>query len=451
MSKVLVTQAFIASNQTCQSRVSATFARLRNWRGGWALGDQAVASLGNYLTLFIIPNFLPAEQFGVFSLMFGVLLFLNTIHNALVAYPFSLRAATAPPDEFRPLLGSSLALTALLLIPLSAGVCVAAALLKQPWLIPLALPALALWQVQENLRRAHMSRLNYAAAIPGDAVSYLGQAALLLTLGVCGHLSLYTAFVAMTVTSGLSIAIQVRQLAPTRPAGARLGELGREFWSVGRWVVCSAGVGLLSVQAMPWTLATFHGTAAVARFQMLANLLALSNPLVIGLTSIIVPSVARAANAAGLAICARYTSLGLVILLPYFALLVAFPAHFLAFAYRGLATPESLATPLRLFAVAYAMIFPAHMAMAFLNGLGRTRLTFVANCVFAGSTALVSLPLAARFGIAGAVWGGLFPALAYLVTAINMVRNTHRPADADRLASSIQSASKYAPPAEVAA
>jgi O-antigen/teichoic acid export membrane protein len=219
--------------------------------------------------------------------------------------------------------------------------------------------------------------------------------------------------------------VQAWQLRPavslSHPVGTMLGE----HWSLGRWMLLTNAITLLTVQAMPWTLGYFHGKGEVAEFGALAQVMGLTNPVIIGIAGLIVPAVAATSPRRGVA-AARHVALsyalqGAILLLPYYAVVMFLPELSLRFITHK---PEyaGLGTYLRLFVVAYMVTFPAQVMQSLLNGLGRTRSTFVAQCAFSTATLLVSLPLAAVYGLAGAVWSGVIPALAFVITSVVMLR-----------------------------
>ena len=408
-----------------QSAPRLGFRTLLHTRGAWGLADQFVVSLGNFLTGLVLVRTLPKEDFGVFFLVFGMLLFLNSLHNSLVTYPLSVRGAASDALDLRHRAGQSILFTLMLALPLSLGVIVIVGLEHRQSLIPWALAAMFLWQIQETLRRAIMAHLRHREALFGDAISYLGQAAIVYVLARRGMLTLEAAFIAIASTSLLALLVQAWQLKPalslTRPVRPLVGE----HWSLGRWMLLTNAITLLTVQAMPWTLGYFHGKGEVAEFGALAQVMGLTNPVMIGITGLIVPTVAAVSARRG-ASSARHVALtyglqGAALLLPYYALVLLAPE----FALRLFTDkPEyaGLGTHLRLFVLAYILTFPAHVVLSLLNGLGRTRSTFVAQCAFSAATLLLSLPLAAAYGLAGAVWSGVLPALAFVATSVVMLR-----------------------------
>jgi O-antigen/teichoic acid export membrane protein len=144
------------------------------------------------------------------------------------------------------------------------------------------------------------------------------------------------------------------------------------------------------------------------------------------MAGLIVPAVAVAASRSGIGgarrMAVRYGALGAVMLLPYYALILVVPELVIRIFTKHNPAYAGLATPLRLFVLAYVVVLPGQVLRSLLEGLGRTRAAFVAQAAFSATTLLISLPLAARFGLTGAVWAGVFPAAAYVAVSSLMLR-----------------------------
>ena len=400
-------------------------------RGAWALVDQGVASLGNCLSGIVLVAALPLAEFGAFTLLFGVLLFLNSLHQSLVTYPLSVRGASDDVNALRRLAGGSVHFTALLALPLTLGVAATAVLLNRASLVPWLLGAMLLWQVQETLRRALMAQLRHRDAVLGDAVRYLGQVLVLwLLTWRQSPLTLELAFGAIAVMSLLAAIVQAIQLRPSLSIRYCNTPLLRDAWLLGRWVLLTNAVTIVTVQAMPWMLGAFHGNAEVARFGAMALVMGITNPVVLGIGALVIPFVARAASRDGAraakGVAAHCGLLGGGLLLPFYAAVWIAPDLVIGLFTRGNPDYAGLSTQLRLFALAYALAFPAQVIGALLNGLGLSRLSFAAQSVYSAATLLVSLPLAAAYGLAGAVWGGLAPAAAFAGVSFAMARRVGR-------------------------
>ncbi len=414
-------------------------------RGVWALGDQALLSVGNFLTNILLIRHLTRDRFGDFAVLFSVILFLNNLHSSLVIYPLTVCGANCEPADFRRRVLNSLRMTLALAIPFGAILALVGGILGGVNLIPWLLAALIFWQLQETLRRAMMARLEHHRAVAGDSLSYLGQVLAIWILIAQGSLSIEHAFGVIAATSAAAAIVQAVQLKlfrfdHTRPRRG-LEQLA-EHWSLGRWVLLSNLVGLITVYATPWLLRYFHGAGDVAAYQALSNLLGVSNPIVMGMAGLIVPAVAKAARmdtspsslspgtpgqgraggqrAAGVAV--RYALQGLVVLLPYYVLLLLLPQLVMRLFY-GSASPYLIYTaPLRLMVGVYALYYVGQMFAGFFNGLGRGELSFYAQSASAVANAAVCLPLAISVGFIGAIWGGIVPMIAQVAVSIYLLR-----------------------------
>jgi O-antigen/teichoic acid export membrane protein len=398
----------------------------------WALADQATLSLGNFLTNLVLLRFLAPAAFGTYALLFGTLMFAGSLHAALVVYPLSIGTVprggrTRPGSISRGVTaGGALALTGVLWLPLSACLVAAAALLGRIDLAPWAIAALLLWLVQETLRRALLADLRHRAALIGDAVSYLGQAAVVWGLALRDALSIESALMAIAATSAAGALVQAFQVGLRRLPRHLLAPTGLAFWRDGRWLLLVQCLGLLTVYATPWTLMFFHGGREVAQFQAVAVLLGVANPVTAGMIGLIVPAVAAASRdgdvTAARAAALRYGAVGAALLLPYYLALSLFPTTLLSLFSGAESAYVGLATPVRLFVAAYALFYVAQISAALLNGLGQSRRAFVAHAAGAAATLLVALPLAAAGGLHGAVWGGLVPAAVHAAASVLLLR-----------------------------
>ena len=251
-----------------------------------------------------------------------------------------------------------------------------------------------------------MSRMRYRQVIWGDAISYVGQAAAVAALAGLHRLTLVNALLMMAVTSLLATLIQSRSSRLWSRNGLRLLQNAREYWSLGRWMVLSNMLGLVNVQAVPWTLAAFHGPAEAAKLFALGNLLGLTHPALFGIGNLIVPAVSRARAAAGNAAAWRaalwFGSVGALLVIPYYLALLLLPRLGIRCFYGGASPYLGLTTALRLFCVCYILGYASAVLTALLNGMGNSRAAFTIQLSTVVATLLITLPLA-RFG--GVTWG----------------------------------------------
>jgi O-antigen/teichoic acid export membrane protein len=407
------------------------FGALFRSRGIGALGDQGVVSLGNFLTNIFLARYWRGEPetYGIYMLCMMVVLFLNNLHSSLVTYPLTVNGAVGGMESFRRITGHALTLTAMLMPVLGLGLVAVTGLEHRLLLLPYLAVAMVMWQVQETLRRAMLSRLWHLKALPGDALSYLGQAAVVLVLGLNGRLTLETAFLAVGATSCMAAVLQAIQLG-ARPAGLQeIRPAAKASWRLGRWPLLTQLINIGLLYLTPWVLAGTWGNTEVANFAAVATVLNLTNPVVVGICGLIIPAVAAAKAAdgpqAGMRVAVRYGLFGLMMLVPYYILLLAFPGWALRM-FFGQSVYVTLTTELRLFVVGYGIYFISHICNAALNGLERARDTSVAMLIGAGANVAFCMPLTIQFGLKGAVWGGLLPIVMQAAVLVILLKRTTR-------------------------
>jgi hypothetical protein len=201
------------------------------------VADQAVVSLGTFLTSIALARGLAPAQYGVYAAVVAAMLFLNGIHGSLVASPLSVRGAAAGPAGLARHSAAALWFTGALAVPggLALGAVFGGRGGGVVWLWAPA--ALAAWQLQETVRRSLMCGLGHRRALWGDALSYLGQAALVGWGCGAGWITLGRAFAVMALTSGAAAAIQAAQTGLSRAGMSEVRALARDYWKFGSWLL----------------------------------------------------------------------------------------------------------------------------------------------------------------------------------------------------------------------
>jgi len=393
--------------------------------GFWSQVDQGVVSLGSFLLGLILARSLPPAEYGVYALVWSALLFLRGFHTSLVTYPLSVDWAKTEPGKLNALVGGSLALTIALGLPLMAGAAVAAVIVGRPGLVPWAMGALLAGHFQETTRRALMAGLRHRATVLGDSVSYLGQVAGLWAVASSRRLSVEAAFAAMALTSLVAGFIQLRQLGAPAFETRVLRALAARSWELGRWLLLATLLSVFTIQVFPWTVGLMRGPAEAGQYQAAANLLGATHPVLFGLGNLLVPAVAQARACGGLSASWRvarwYGLLGAVLLVPYLGVLWVWPGEVLRLVYGTGSPYMALDTEVRLFALAYATIYIGQLAGALLLGLEQSRASFWVTAACAAASVVVGIPLAAGYGVDGALAGLVVSRVAQVGSAIALI------------------------------
>jgi O-antigen/teichoic acid export membrane protein len=277
--------------------------------------------------------------------------------------------------------------------------------LDQPGLILPALTCFLMWQLQEGLRRGMLSGFRYQAASLGDAISYLGQVAVLVGLGLQDMLTLETALYGMAGTSALAAVIQWLQLAPPLGQRLRLRETAADYWSIGGgWSLGNALLLHLRAQLLLFWLAASSGAAAVASFQAALNVVNVSNPIMLALCNIL-PQAASQAGVNGLdrawQAARGYMLLAVPAILTFAVILVAVPGQVLALLYGSGSAYVELSLAVRLLTVAACIGYAADALISFLHGIRAVRIAFFVTASGAVATLVLAVPLIGTFGVTG--------------------------------------------------
>jgi O-antigen/teichoic acid export membrane protein len=391
---------------------------LRRSKSFWGLSDQAVLSLGTFATNIAIMRAYKQDEetFGVYAMLMSTIFLLNNLHQSLVTYPLSVRGALMPDDGLRRLTTTSLMLTVAWSLPLQLILLIASGCLHAWWVYPFAGLALLGWQCQETTRRALMSHLRHNDAIWGDALSYLGQAAIVMSL--CRHHvpSLPAIFLTIAGTSFAAATLQALQLRITRSSSWRQArDFGLEGWRIGSWHLMSNGLTFLSIQAVGWVILWAYagdaGKRLVATFTALSTIMGVSHPVMFGICGLIVPGVAKARKELGELAARRYatklTALGFGLLSVYFLFLTILPSLAIRI-FCGVNSPyQQYAYLLPWFVLHYVVVYLSFTTGAYLNGLEASRHAFYGQLANAIASVLIRLPLAAMWGVGPAIWSGI--------------------------------------------
>lgn len=393
----------------------------------WSVADQAVVSLGTFLSSIALARSLSPSDYGAYGVLLAGLLFLNGIHASLITGPLSVQGAAVDRATLGRYSTASVLFTLALTVPSGLLLLAATAGLGRSSLWIWAPAFLALWQLQETMRRSLMSGLGHRRAVWGDAVSYLGQAMFIWAGCRAGSMSLERAFAIMALTSGAAAVVQAIQAGLARVELTEVWRLAGDFWKFGSWILYGCFSSMFCAQAFYWVLAVFHGPRETASLQAVANVLGVCHPIMFGLGNLLLPVVVRAKTAGGLSRAwqsarGHGVQFGLV-LAPYFVILLLWPRGILSALYGPGSPYAGLAGPLRLLVAAYAFTYLAQVLGLFLTGVGDSRATFQVQVYGAGFSLVLGLPLACIWGVAGACAGMLaVNAIKFVASGVNAFR-----------------------------
>jgi O-antigen/teichoic acid export membrane protein len=394
-------------------------------RSALAMADQGVASLGNFATNILLARALSREDYGTFGLILEGVLFFNAIQAALVTYPLSVKGATADAHHLGRYTTASLALTGAFGMIIASVTLIAGAIGGHFYLALCASAALVLWQTQETLRRAMISHLRYSQAVVGDAISYLGQGALVALLWWRGGVTLERVFLIVALTSAAGALVQIVQVKPRPVPLRRLAQHAIEFLTYGRWQALNNTTIIVTAMGYSWALAYFHGPAAVAELYAIAIILKLTNPLISGIGGLIVAAAAKVHSSRGAReawrVASRYAWIGAAVLVPYFVMLILFPTWSIRLVHGAHSIYADRANVLRLLVAAAAITYAASTVSAYLSAVHESNRTLRAQMLNVIVSLVVGIPLMIFGGLVAGVVGLVLACAAQLAMLIRFL------------------------------
>ena len=266
-----------------------TAERLRVWgaRAAFSLLDQGLFSGAGFLVNLLLARWLAPDSYGAFAVAIAAFLFTYGFHHALLLEPMSVFGPSRHGENLSGYFRAQLVIHALMVSPLSAAGLVAGLLLWRvtpgsPLVgaiigVSLALPfILLLWLAR---------RMCYAVQRPGMAATGTALYLALVAAGLIGirNSSLigpFTAFVLMGSGALLASVLLILQLGLFKPVEATTGAaqwrgVWRENWSYGRWLLGSALLLSIVMQAQVFIVSALLGlgAAGVLRAMQLPALL----------------------------------------------------------------------------------------------------------------------------------------------------------------------------------
>jgi O-antigen/teichoic acid export membrane protein len=372
-------------------------------RTTWSFVDQAVVSLGTFLTNIFLARHLTVAEYGLFALLFGLSMVGQLLNYWLAAYPLAVRLVGLEQAACSRLSTSSILVVAALSVPLSGIVALVLFWLERPDLSLAGILCFLLWQIQQGTRRALLANFAHRKAVAGDVVTYLGQAVGIVLIAKLGSLSLENALYCMAALAGLGAVLQASRL-PLATDGIHPPHRWLvENSSLGGWSLAAAALSAFRGYGLYWLVAALAGAAGVASLQAALNVFFVLNPIYFSLVNLIPQVAARALHNGDRRKAWRATRPYVLIVLPPIVLYLAFVlvfAPFVLWIFYGWGSPYlALDNLFPALAVFTAASIPAELIICYLVGIGAPRAAFNVNIIGFCLIAALSLPLITMSGV----------------------------------------------------
>ena len=381
----------------------------------WAFADQAVVSGVNFLTGLMLARFLGLQEFGIFTLAWALVLFLQGLQLALIVSPMMSIGPKQLTSQVSYYYGAVLTLqlgysfVSFVLIGLVTAVT---NLYRPDWgmgriFLPLACAAVA-FQLQEFVRRFLFTTGQPNLAFLNDAISYLGQLTLLVWLFNTAPMDSNLALWVIAVTSAIAALFGVRSLPAIETDKTSVGLMFARNWKFSRWMIGSAFVQWLSGHIFLFAAGGMLGAAVVGAMKSAQNIMGVMHILFQGLENIVPVQAARRLAGQGKASFKTYmlkvTAIGVFGSILFSVLIGGVSPEFLMRTFYG----EEFASHSGLlvwYAVIYPLVFLSLMLRIWFRTFEYTRPIFMSYLIMTAVGLIVVYPLIMLFKEAGAMMG----------------------------------------------
>lgn len=276
-----------------RSLVSGKAGRL----GFWAVLDQGLFSLTNFLTAVIIGRCCGPAELGVYVLAFSVVMLSVCLARATLVSPYVVVSQELHGSRLQSMRGTLLIAIWTLGSVSAVVACVVAFALESggiAFALALAMPA-ALFR--DFLRRLSIAELQVKSAVGLDWVIGCLQIGLLCSLWRSGQLTAQSALMACSAIWAVVAVVWLYAMRGQFRIQAReFHENFAHIWPIGRWVGMSQMISTTQAFVLPWILAVVHSIELAGAYGACWTVVQIASPAIEGLGNLLSPALARSAS-----------------------------------------------------------------------------------------------------------------------------------------------------------
>jgi O-antigen/teichoic acid export membrane protein len=284
------------------------------YRSFFALCDQGVVSATNFATAVIIGRVCGKAELGVYALAWTLISLTTEISAVLTTAPYTVFSPRLSQRQRSRYLGSVL-VHQLLLSLMFASTMVAGAVLGswRGWLpnnvssaVTTTAGVILFIGLREFVRRVSFAELKVGIALLVDVTACLVQAGGLLLLLHFGVLNASRTYALLGISSALvAVGWLTLQWGAIRPGKRLYGRDLKRNWRFAKWVLGSCILSQFARYLYPWVLAAFHGTSVTGLWAACSAIVALGNPVALGLGNHVLPNISNVYVSSGTAAMRR--------------------------------------------------------------------------------------------------------------------------------------------------
>ena len=322
---------------TIQVMASKSAALGGRHQGFLTLCDQGVVSVTNFATGVVVGRVCGKAELGAYTLAWTLMALATGISATLTTTPYTVFGPRLGRRRRSRYLGSILVHQSVLSIVFVLAIVAGAVLGSwRGWLsdsifrvMMTTAGVIMFFSLREFVRGVSFAELRIGWALSVDIIACLVQGTGMIVLLHFGALTASRTLALLGMSSasaaGAWLALHRGAFRPDARLFAR--DLARN-WQFAKWVFGSGIVSQIARYMYPWMLVAFHGTAVTGIWAACTSVVAMGNPVLLGLGNYIFPKISNVYAISGIAAMKRYVHrsslLFSVLLLPVVLVLAGF-------------------------------------------------------------------------------------------------------------------------------
>jgi O-antigen/teichoic acid export membrane protein len=331
---------------TIQSTLRRAYESAGSSSGLIALCDQGIVSVTNFATAVIIGRVCGKTDLGVYTLVWTLVTMATGVFATLITTPYTVFSPQLHRSRRRRYLGSILVHHLVLSILLTSTMAAGAALSSwRGWLsnstsnvVTTSAAIIVFIGLREFIRNVSFAELRSGWALSVDLIACFTQAVGMFLLFHFGKLTASRIFTVLGISSAVAAVgwLAFRRRAFCFDKRLFVPDLKRN-WALAKWVLGSGILWQVTGYLFPWVLAAFHGAAVTGTWAACCGIVALGNPVLLGLSNCVLPRISARYAEAGIVAMKRYVHycslLFMGLLLPVVLTIAAFGERIITFVY----------------------------------------------------------------------------------------------------------------------
>jgi len=382
-----------------------------NHRYAFALLDQGVYSLGNFVIYALMKRNNSMAEYGIFYLALRGLDLFNQLYGVLIWGPMIFNLSAIKDDlRYARYLGSNLAhqivgsvLGVVLLVSLAAVSHARGGSAYDPLFLPLIVPSILI-MLREFTRRIYFAQMRFGAAFRTDSATTLLQVAAMAWLA-SRHAVTYSNTL-WALCFGCFFTDIYCFWTERRHFRFSLRDIRSDFrlnLQLGRWFLGSNMLFVVSQQANPWLLSGVLGPGSVGNYAICEQVINFPRVALTSMQNAMAPSMARAAADGGKSTLAKVVRRMDILLISGTAFMVALIIAFGPWVQRVIFHATANQARLVLGLLAFNLLaYAAALAQSYgLTAINRAQLNVYAAAIGLAAQLVVAVAVVRPFGVPG--------------------------------------------------